>query len=133
MLVASIGIDAAASASATSIPSEVEDRTNSRPVVSSAIKVVRMLDDQGVANRAPAQDVDLREHHLAGPLGVQLMALLCAKGWLRRSKSSRAVEVTPNGWAGLKKEFGIQAPLWPRSASRRPRLTSVLESVALVI
>lgn len=52
-----------------------------------------------------------REHHLAGPLGVQLMTLLCAKGWLRRSKSARAVEVTPHGWAGLKAELGISAPL----------------------
>ncbi|AEK63010.1 transcriptional regulator, ArsR family [Collimonas fungivorans Ter331] len=48
-----------------------------------------------------------RSHHLAGPLGVQLMRALCAAGWLRRSPSSRAVQVTPKGWAGLKAQLGI--------------------------
>lgn len=48
-----------------------------------------------------------RQHHLAGPLGVQLMALLCKKGWLRRLKGSRAVQVTPPGWTGLKEQLGI--------------------------
>jgi DNA-binding transcriptional ArsR family regulator len=48
-----------------------------------------------------------RDHHLAGPLGVQLLALLCSNGWLRRSPSSRAVEVTPPGWAWLKAELDI--------------------------
>ncbi|SFM58658.1 ArsR/SmtB family transcription factor [Methylobacterium pseudosasicola] len=48
-----------------------------------------------------------REHQLAGPLGVQLMSLLCAKGWLRRSETTRAVQVTPTGWTGLKKELGL--------------------------
>lgn len=48
-----------------------------------------------------------RQHHLAGPLGVQFMSLLCAKGWLRRQKGSRAVNVTPPGWAGLKEQLGI--------------------------
>ena len=49
-----------------------------------------------------------REHHLAGPLGVELMDLLCANGWLRRSKTSRAVQVTPKGWAGLRDELGVR-------------------------
>lgn len=48
-----------------------------------------------------------RQHHLAGPLGVQFMALLCSKGWLRRHKHSRAVQVTPQGWIGLKQHLGI--------------------------
>ncbi|MCJ2125507.1 ArsR/SmtB family transcription factor [Methylobacterium sp. J-077] len=48
-----------------------------------------------------------REHHLAGPLGVQLMSLFCAKGWLRRSGTTRAVQVTPPGWTGLKRELGL--------------------------
>ena len=50
-----------------------------------------------------------RQHHLAGPLGVQFMHLLCDKGWLRRSTTSRAMQVTPKGWAGLKAELGIEA------------------------
>ena len=48
-----------------------------------------------------------RRHHLAGPLGVAFMAQLCAKGWLRRLKNSRAVQVTPKGWAGLREELGV--------------------------
>ena len=48
-----------------------------------------------------------RRHHLAGPLGVQFMDVLCSNGWLRRSKSSRIVTVTPKGWAGLKAQLGI--------------------------
>ena len=48
-----------------------------------------------------------RQHHLAGPLGIQFMALLCSNGWLRCSKSSRAVQVTPKGWAGLREQLGI--------------------------
>ncbi|MDF2118161.1 helix-turn-helix transcriptional regulator [Roseiarcaceae bacterium H3SJ34-1] len=49
-----------------------------------------------------------RQHHLAGPLGVQFMSLLCAKDWLRRSKSSRAVMVTPKGCAALKEQLGLE-------------------------
>ena len=48
-----------------------------------------------------------REHHLAGPLGAQLMNLLCANDGLRRSKSSRAIQITPKGWAGLKAQLDI--------------------------
>jgi hypothetical protein len=35
------------------------------------------------------------------------MTQLCAKGWLRRSKNSRAVQVTPKGWTGLKEQLGL--------------------------
>ena len=48
-----------------------------------------------------------RQHHLAGPLGVQLLAVLCDNGWARRSKSSRATEITPKGWIALKQHLGI--------------------------
>jgi DNA-binding transcriptional ArsR family regulator len=48
-----------------------------------------------------------REYHLAGPLGAQFMSLLCTNGWLRRSESSRAVQVMPKGWAGLKEQLGV--------------------------
>jgi len=59
-----------------------------------------------------------REYHLAGPLGVRWMSLLCANGWLRRSKTSRAVQVTPKGWAGLKEQLGVdQGQLMPSPES----------------
>lgn len=48
-----------------------------------------------------------RTHHLAGPLGVQLLSALCEAGWLRRSKNSRAVLVTPKGWAHFKAQLGL--------------------------
>ncbi len=50
-----------------------------------------------------------REHHLAGPLGVQFMNLLCKNLWLQRSASSRAVQITPKGWTGLKEQLGLDA------------------------
>lgn len=48
-----------------------------------------------------------RQHHLAGPLGVRLMAALCASGWLRRAPSTRAVQITPYGWIGLYEQLGL--------------------------
>jgi DNA-binding transcriptional ArsR family regulator len=49
-----------------------------------------------------------RQHHLAGPLGAHFTNLLCDKGWIRRVKSLRAVDVTPRGWKAFKEHFGIQ-------------------------
>ncbi len=49
-----------------------------------------------------------RTHHLAGPLGVEFMNVLCSADWLRRSKSSRVIQVTPKGWAGLKEQLGVE-------------------------
>ena len=48
-----------------------------------------------------------RTHHLAGPLGIQLMATLCAHGWLRCSDASRAIAVTPKGWMELQRTLGL--------------------------
>lgn len=52
-----------------------------------------------------------RQHHLAGPLGVQWMNLLYANGSLRRVKATRAVQVTPQGWVWLKDHLGIEGRL----------------------
>lgn len=49
-----------------------------------------------------------RSHHLAGPLGVELLHALCARGWLRRRPASRAVEVTPRGRAELQRHLGVE-------------------------
>lgn len=48
-----------------------------------------------------------RSHHLAGPLGTQLLCTLCAAGWLRRSKDSRVILVTPKGWVELKHRLDL--------------------------
>lgn len=48
-----------------------------------------------------------RQHHLAGPLGVELMGVLCASGWLRRSRETRAVEVLPKGRHELRTQLGV--------------------------
>jgi DNA-binding transcriptional ArsR family regulator len=48
-----------------------------------------------------------RQHHLAGPLGVRLLHQLCANGWLRRTPSSRVVQVTPLGRAALRNRLGV--------------------------
>lgn len=54
-------------------------------------------------------DCTERTHHLAGPLGVQLLANLCAANWLRRSAESRAILITPKGMTMLRSELGIDA------------------------
>ena len=51
-----------------------------------------------------------RTHHLAGPLGVEFMRVMCASGWLRRSAESRAVHVTPKGRSELKRHLGVDEP-----------------------
>jgi DNA-binding transcriptional ArsR family regulator len=48
-----------------------------------------------------------RTHHLAGPLAVQFMSVLCMSGWLRRAPESRAVAVTPKGRVELKHHLGV--------------------------
>jgi hypothetical protein len=48
-----------------------------------------------------------REHHLAGPLGVSLLAAFCDRGWLRREKSGRALQITPIGRSELKARLGV--------------------------
>ena len=48
-----------------------------------------------------------RTHHLAGPIGIRLMATLCAHDWLRRSSISRVMVVTPKGWSGFQHALGL--------------------------
>jgi hypothetical protein len=50
-----------------------------------------------------------RSHHLAGRLGSAFLRALCEKNWLRRSRTSRAVEVTPKGQLELKHALDIDA------------------------
>lgn len=52
-----------------------------------------------------------RTHHVAGPLGVELLRVLCASGWLRRSGDSRSVQVTPVGRLELRRRLGVDESL----------------------
>jgi DNA-binding transcriptional ArsR family regulator len=52
-----------------------------------------------------------RQHHLAGPLGAKFLSTLCDNGWVLRSPSSRAVQVTPRGWAQLYETLGVRMSL----------------------
>ena len=50
-----------------------------------------------------------RRHHLAGPLGARLFQRCCELGWLKRTRQSRAVELTRKGRDGLRAQLGIGA------------------------
>ncbi|WP_136608019.1 ArsR/SmtB family transcription factor [Paenibacillus dokdonensis] len=48
-----------------------------------------------------------RQHHLAGTLGHAVVSRLFEMKWIERAASGRAVIVTEQGRAGLKRDFGI--------------------------
>jgi DNA-binding transcriptional ArsR family regulator len=48
-----------------------------------------------------------RRHHLAGPLGAQLLQRCCDLGWLTRTPQSRAVQLTRKGSNNLRIQLGI--------------------------
>ena len=50
-----------------------------------------------------------QRHHLAGALGRTLLARVTELDWVRRSDSSRAVQLTDAGRRGLRDSFGISA------------------------
>lgn len=49
-----------------------------------------------------------RRHHLAGPVGVELMRALCALGWIRRARGSRAVGLLPKGRREMRTQLGVE-------------------------
>ena len=48
-----------------------------------------------------------RHHHVAGPLGDALLRTFYARDWLRRSKDSRLIRVTPVGTRELRRQLGV--------------------------
>lgn len=62
---------------------------------------------RGIAR--PCLDWTERTYHLAGPLGQHLLDTLIARGWLRRAKDSRRLQVTPKGRLELKQRLNIDA------------------------
>lgn len=55
----------------------------------------------------PCVDWTERRRHLAGPLAARLFTRLLELGWLQRGAESRAILITPGGYIGLRKNFGI--------------------------
>lgn len=49
-----------------------------------------------------------RRYHLAGGLGTAFVEQLFQRGWIQRTVSSRAVQVTDSGREGFQKEFGLR-------------------------
>lgn len=56
----------------------------------------------------PCLDWTERRHHLAGALGAALLRTLLENGSLRRSSTSRAVQVTESGTTFLNEVFGVR-------------------------
>jgi DNA-binding transcriptional ArsR family regulator len=55
----------------------------------------------------PCLDWSERRPHLAGAVGSALLDHYLEKGWVRRLKGTRAVEITPKGLRGFHETFGI--------------------------
>src|SRR5262245_27918866 len=55
----------------------------------------------------PCLDWSERRPHLAGAVGSALLDHYLEKGWVRRLKGTRAVEITPKGLRGFHEGFGI--------------------------
>ena len=49
-----------------------------------------------------------RQHHLAGPLGTQMLRRCCDLGWLTKTPSSRVVQLSPSGRDSLHQKLGIR-------------------------
>jgi len=59
----------------------------------------------GIARRC--LDWTERRHHLAGPLGTQMLRRCCDLGWLARTSGSRAVQLSPTGRDSLHQQLGL--------------------------
>ncbi len=51
-----------------------------------------------------------RRHHLAGPLGVRLLARCVALGWLARDRPGRSVRLTEAGRRAFPERLGVAIP-----------------------
>lgn len=73
------------------------------------------FEDLGVATQGsrgggaarPCLDWTERRHHLAGPLGVKLLAAMTAQGWLVLEPKGRAVRLTADGARALRDRLGV--------------------------
>ena len=58
----------------------------------------------------PCLDWSERRPHLAGRLGAALCTHGLERGWVRKRRDTRALDVTPLGWRALHDLFGIRHP-----------------------
>jgi hypothetical protein len=56
----------------------------------------------------PCLDWSERRPHLAGAVGAALCVRAFEENWIRRTKSSRAVAVTPKGWRVFRETIGAR-------------------------
>jgi DNA-binding transcriptional ArsR family regulator len=69
------------------------------------VDVSALRSPRGVARQC--LDWTERRHHLAGPLGVQLLAAMTARGWFVLEAQGRAVRVTAAGEQALRERLGV--------------------------
>jgi DNA-binding transcriptional ArsR family regulator len=53
-------------------------------------------------------DWSVRRHHLAGALGASLLKCYLDRGWARRRRKSRIVDITPSGIRALREHFSVR-------------------------
>lgn len=69
------------------------------------VSIDALRSPRGVARQC--LDWTERRHHLAGPLGVRLLAAMTARGWLALEAKGRAVRLTPDGAQALQALLGV--------------------------
>lgn len=69
------------------------------------VSIDALRSPRGVARQC--LDWTERRHHLAGPLGVKLLAAMTAREWLVLEAKGRAVRLTPDGAQALQALLGI--------------------------
>ncbi|PZR34972.1 helix-turn-helix transcriptional regulator [Caulobacter segnis] len=69
------------------------------------VSVGGLRSSRGVARQC--LDWTERRHHLAGPLGVKLLAAMTARGWLTLEPKGRAVRLTIDGAQALRERLGV--------------------------
>lgn len=69
------------------------------------VSIDALRSSRGVARQC--LDWTERRHHLAGPLGVKLLAAMTARDWLVLEAKGRAVRLTPDGAQALRERLGV--------------------------
>lgn len=69
------------------------------------VSIDALRSSRGVARQC--LDWTERRHHLAGPLGVKLLAAMTARDWLVLEAKGRAVRLTPDGAQALRALLGV--------------------------